>query len=503
MAKLADAPDLGSGAARHVGSTPSIRTFIEWFIVFFISINQSKHLINNSTKQMATVTRENIGLLNDKITVEVVKNDYLPSFEKNLKSQAKSANIPGFRKGMVPPGMVKKMYGQSLLTDEIFRLVEKELTAYIEREQLNILAQPLPFENDVRAVNVNNPSDYSFQFEIGLKPEIEVIPEDIFVTRFKVEVTEEMINEEVNRLQIRNGKMTEPETIESDDTVLNIQFTEVDAEKNIIEGGISKTNNLPVKYFNEECRKKLIGKKKDDTIIIQINNAFEDKERETILQDLGLDKNNVSDGERFFKMEITKIGLVQKSELTEEFFETVYPGKEIKTEQEFRNAVKVEIEAYYDSQSRNQVHDQIYHYLIDNIPLQFPEDFLKRWLQKGSEKPKTAEEAEADYPSFANQLKWSLISSKLIKDNSVSVEPDEIKEQARKQILSYMNQQSFTDAPWMDEYVNRMMSDKKFVEETYYQLQTQKLFTQLETKVKTAEQPIGAEEFSKKLHHHH
>ena len=120
---------------------------------------------------MATVTRENIGLLTDKITVNVSKGDYLPSFEKSLKQYGKQANIPGFRKGMVPAGLIKKMYGNSVFTDEVLRTVEKELTTYMSTEKLEIFAQPLPLpENDARQIDINNPADYSFAFEVGLKP---------------------------------------------------------------------------------------------------------------------------------------------------------------------------------------------------------------------------------------------------------------------------------------------------------------------------------------------
>ena len=450
---------------------------------------------------MATITRENLGLLNDKLVVNVAKDDYFPAFEKSLKSYAKSANIPGFRKGMVPAGLVKKMYGQSVFTDEILRTVEKELTNYLSQEQLDIFAQPLPLDNDARKLDLNNPADYAFAFEIGLKPAIDIDVPNIHVTRYKIQVTEDMINEEVNRLQVRFGKMTEPEVVDNEENVLNVQFTESDENGNPVEGGVSKANSLLVKYFTEPVRKELFGKKKDDTITIQLGKAFEEKEREWVIGDLGLEKQGADD--KFFTLTITKLGFVEKAELNVEFFEAAYPGRGIATEEEFRNAVKVETDNYFDSQSRNQVQDQIYHHLLDHTPLEFPESFLKRWLQEGGEKAKTAEEAETEYPSFANQLKWSLITTKLINDNKITVDPQEIKEHAKQQFISYMGGQSLDDAPWLDEYANRMLQDQKFVENTYFQLQTQKLFNLLEGQVTATEEGISAEAFAEKLHHHH
>lgn len=155
------------------------------------------------------------------------------------------------------------------------------------------------------------------------------------------------------------------------------------------------------------------------------------------------------------------------------------------------------------SRPRNQVHDQIYHYLIDNTRFDFPENFLKRWLQVGGEKEKTPDEVENEYPRFSSQLKWTLISNKLITDNNIEVKQEEIRDEALKQISGYMGVNSLEQAPWLDEYVNRMMKDEKFMQNTYATIQTNKLFTLLEEKAQIKEEDISAEEFAAKLQHHH
>lgn len=452
---------------------------------------------------MATVTRENIGLLTDKLTVTLNKEDYLSGFEQSLKKYAKTANIPGFRKGMVPAGLVKKMYGQSVFTDEVLRTVEKELNTYLNNEQLDIFAQPLPLDNDARALDMNNPADVSFAFEIGLKPNVEIDTKKIKVTRYVIDVTNEMIDQEVERLQIRNGKMTEPEAVAGDENVLNVKFIECDENGNEIEGGISKDNSLLVKYFEASFRKNFIGKKTNDTVVLQLDKAFEDKEKEAILADLGL---TPADGNRYFKLLITKVGLVEKAEMNAEFFAAVYPNNEITTAEDFRAEVKKEIENYYAQQARNQIHDQIYHHLVDHTNMEFPESFLKRWLQIGGEKQKTAEEAEQEYPTFINQLKWTLVSSKLVADNKIEVHPDDIREFAKQQLFSYMGGQLGAlgdNQQWVDDYANRMMQDRKYVEESYHRISTEKLFGLLESQVTAKEESISAEAFAEKLHHHH
>lgn len=452
---------------------------------------------------MATVTRENIGLLTDKLTVTLNKEDYFSGFEQSLKKYAKTANIPGFRKGMVPAGLVKKMYGQSVFTDEVLRTVEKELNTYLSNEQLDIFAQPLPLDNGARALDMNNPADVSFAFEIGLKPNFEIDTKKIKVTRYVIDVTDEMIDQEVERLQIRNGKMTEPEAVAGDENVLNVKFIECDENGNEIEGGISKDNSLLVKYFEASFRKNFIGKKNNDTVVLQLDKAFEDKEKEAILADLGL---TPADGYRYFKLLITKVGLVEKAEMNAEFFAAVYPNNEITTAEDFRAEVKKEIENYYAQQARNQIHDQIYHHLVDHTNMDFPESFLKRWLQTGGEKQKTAEEAEQEYPTFINQLKWTLVSSKLAADNKIEVHPDDIREFAKQQLFSYMGGQLGAlgdNQQWVDDYANRMMQDRKYVEESYHRISTEKLFGLLESQVTAKEESISAEAFAEKLHHHH
>ncbi|MBL7726959.1 MAG: trigger factor [Dinghuibacter sp.] len=457
---------------------------------------------------MATVTRQTTGTLTEKISVSVHKEDYLPAFDKAIKNFSKNANIPGFRKGMVPVGMVKKMHGPAVFTDEVLKSVEKELFNYIEQEKLDFFAQPLPAdENDVRNLDMNNPGTYEFAFEMGMKPDFSIAPlASANITRYKVTVTEEMIDNEVERLLQRFGKMTEPETVTTEDNALNVVFRECDAEGNETEGGITKDNSLLVKYFAPAFREQLMGKKKEDSFILQPNAAFEEKEREWVLSDLGLDKNDPEAGNRYFKLTITKVGLVEKRELNEEFFNEVYPNRAIATLDEFKAELKKEIEAYWDSQARNQIHDGIFHYLTDHTQMTLPEAFLKKWMQTGREKQITAEEAEQEYPSFSNSLKWTLISDRLVRDNNIMVTGDEIKEFARKQVMGYMGINALDEShAWLNDYAERMMKDKKYVEDSYHRISTEKLFHWAAEQVSTTEQPISMDEFVQlqQAHQHH
>ena len=454
---------------------------------------------------MATVTKENIGLLNDKLTVKITKEDYFPAVEKKLKDFSKQANIPGFRKGMVPVGMVKKMYGASIYTEEVLRTAETELYNYLNNEKPDIFAQPLALSANINKMDINNPSDYEFGFEIGLKPAFEIAPlSSANVTLHKVKVTDEMLNEEINRMKIKGGKMTEPEIIDNEENVLNILFTESDKDGNPVEGGIVKENSVLLKYFSPAIKKDLLGKKKDDSIVFQLAESFEADKLAAILHDLGFNEDDKEAAKKYFKLSIVKIGLVEKRDLNEEFFNEVFPGAAVATEKEFRAKLKADIEQYWASQSANQLHDQLYHYLLDHTKMEFPESFLKRWLQTGGEKPKTDEEAEAEFPGFSNQLKWTLISDKIIKDNKLEVSQEELKDFMKAEVSRYFGTMNLgEDTSWLDSYVDRMLKDEKQVDASYRRLITEKLFGWAQSQVTPKEEDITPEGLAAIQHHHH
>ena len=289
---------------------------------------------------MATIVRENISSLHDKLIVKVSKDDYFPAFDKKLKEYSKTANIPGFRKGMVPAGVIKKMYGNSIFTDEILKSVEKELYQYLDTEKPAIFGQPLPLANDLRNMDINNPAEYEFDFEIGLKPDYVLADLSKATPVFhKVKATETMVDEEISRMQIKGGKMTEPEIIDNEENVLNILFKESDAEGNEIAEGVTKENSLILKYFSPAVQKELKAKKLSDHIVIQLNQAFDEHKLTMMLKDLGFEEDDAEAAKKYFRLEIEKIGLVEKRELDEDFFNEVYPGKDIKTEEELRNSI--------------------------------------------------------------------------------------------------------------------------------------------------------------------
>lgn len=459
---------------------------------------------------MATVTQQEVAPLHKQISITINKEDYLPQFEKALKDYSKKANIPGFRKGMVPAGLIRKMYGNSLFVDEVLRTVDREVISYIQKENLDIFAQPIPLEMNLAQLDVNKPAAYNFTFEVGMKPEFrlpELSKEN--VKRYKVEISDAMVSEEVDRLLHRYGNVTEPEAIGNEENVLNVAFIETDAQGNEVEGGIRKENSLLVKYFNSSIQQQLMGRKKDDTLTIRLAD-IEERERAAVLEDLGLTEEQAA--AKQFKLVITKIGQVEKRTLNEDLFSQLFPKDEIKTEEEFRNRIRTEMEAQWNQESRNQLHHQLYHILLEHTRIEFPEAFLKRWMKSGGQQegqpPKTDEEVEREFPGFINQLKWTLITDKIAQDHNLQVQQDDVRQFAKQQLLGYMGMSALDEEQdWVRDYIDRMMKDRKYVEDAYNRLQTQKMFEWAESQVAAQETPISKEEFIRMnethQHEHH
>ncbi|HQW92466.1 MAG TPA: trigger factor, partial [Ferruginibacter sp.] len=238
-------------------------------------------------------------------------------------------------------------------------------------------------------------------------------------------------------------------------------------------------------------------------VTVQLSKAFDDDKLEMFLQDLGFEKDDTEAAKKYFNLDIVKIGLVEKRELDEDFFKEIYPGKEIKTEAGLREAIKEEIENYWKGQSRNQLQDQLYHYLLDETKMDFPVEFLKRWLQTGGDKEKTPEQVETEFPAFSNQLKWTLISDKLIKENRLEVGNDELREYMKIEIMRYFGTMNLgEDTGWIESYIDRMMKDEKQVDSSYRRLITDKLFNWIEGQAKAKEKEVTAEELAAMQHHH-
>lgn len=457
---------------------------------------------------MASVTREAIANLHDKLVVKINKEDYMPAFEKSLKQYSKQANIPGFRKGNVPTGIVKKMYGQSVFTDAVLQQANEQLQQYMTTEKPSIFAQPLPLENSGMNFDMNNPEDFEFNFEIGLKPEFEVSPindKKGMLNRYEIQVNDKMLDEEVENIRKRAGKVENPDTLENDSDIVYAKYEASDAEGNVTAGKEATEDVVTLEKMPKKMQEQLKGAKAEDTFVFQPSQVAEGDELKELLKDaLKQDPESKEAADAYYKLTLTKVGRLTPRDLNEEFFEEVFPGQEVKDEAGFREKIKGEMGKEINRIGSDRLQNDIFETLVHETKIDLPIDFLKAWLKKGQEQEKSDEEVAKEWPSFEHQLRWTLISDKLVQDYGINVDMEDIKEEMRQRVMAYFGNTA-TDAPWLEEYVEKMIKDEKTLNETYRRLLMDKLFATIADKMEVKEQEISLEDFQNlpNAHAHH
>lgn len=459
---------------------------------------------------MATVTRENIGNLHDKINVKLAKEDYMPSFDKALKQYAKQANVPGFRKGMVPAGMVKKMYGQSLFGDEVIRSASRQLEEYLNNEKIAIFAQPmiLPSETPVR-LDMNAPVDVDFSFEIGVKPEIEIplLNGTEKLTRYKVAISDKMVDDEVERITRRFGKVEDQETVTGRENIIYATYQAVSATGEPLDGAEKKEDTVLLEKLPAKLQEELVGKKAGDALLFTPSKDFTAEELPAFMQQSL--KADMGTADFPYELTLTKVGVLIPRELDVLLFGEVFPNENILDEKTFREHLKTELGKEFDRVAESRMNDEIYEKLVHGTHIDLPVAFLKRWMKDGQEKPRSEAEVEKEFPGFDHQLRWTLISDKILIDNNINVTEAEVMNDVKGRVLAYFGMEAGEEAPWMDSYMQKVAKDEKTMNETYRQILFSRLFEFLQTKFKIEEKEITEEEFFKlpsaheAAHHHH
>jgi len=454
---------------------------------------------------MATVQRESIGNLHDKLVVTISKDDYFPAFEKTLKQYSKTANVPGFRKGHVPTGMVRKMYGQSIFIDEVLKTANKQLEEYLTEHKPQIFAQPLPLPNTDLSFDMNDAKDLNFEFEIGLKPEFEITPlsKKGMITRYVIKVDDDMVNQEIEHLQQRGGKIENPEVLENDSDLVYLDYElcneagEVDKSQEKVQD-VNALKDLP-KAISEHLKGKNVGA----TLVFKPATLLTEEELPDFFKKT-LHKEEV-EKDATYKLTLTKVGKITPRELNAEFFQEIFPNSGIEEETAFKEKLKEELGKEIQRLASDRVQNELFETLIHETPIELPIDFLKNYIKTNGEKVKTDEEVAQEYPSFEHQLRWTLISDKLIVDNKINVSLDEVMADVKTKVMSYFGMSADDNAEWMDSYLEKMSKDEKTMDETYRRLLFDKLFLKLEEIMEIKDKEVSQEEYSKlpTAHHHH
>ena len=440
-------------------------------------------------------SKENVDELNAVISVQVSQEDFQPQLDKAIKDHAKKVQMPGFRKGMVPTGLVKKMYGKSIKVDEINRLLSEGVNNYIIENKFDLLghAMPRPMTEEIDWENQNN---FTFEYEIAFAPKFELDLTGESFTKRVVKIDDALISSHVQNIAKRYGKVTNPDSVEKDDLVY-IDFTELDAQGNVKEGGIVKNSPIALDMVpSEETRNKFVGQAIGFTT--KLNPVSLLKSPEELAHVLGIkaeEANNVSSN---FEVKISNISRLSPADLTEEFFAKIY-GPSVKTEEEFRNKVREELVMMFGRDSERLLLNQIQKRLLEKTNIQLPADFLKRWVKAVNEKPISNEQLESEWPAYENSTRWQLIETKLLADNNITVTEQEVRdfveELIRKQFIQY--NMSEIDEDLVKGSVDNVMKNREEYNRVAQQLVDNKLMTLYQMKCTIAEQEMTEEEFYK------
>tara|TARA_Y100000782_G_scaffold115604_1_gene161401 strand:+ start:4884 stop:6293 length:1410 start_codon:yes stop_codon:yes gene_type:complete len=447
------------------------------------------------------VTEEKKDDLNAVVSIKLSTEDYKDSVEKLLKQYRKTAKMSGFRPGMVPMGMVKKMYGKSAIAEEVNKILQEQLNKHIQENELDILGQPLPQEGSDVVFDANTYPEIEFTYEIGLAPDFSVNISDKDKFNYStIKVDEELIEKYTNDLARRYGKVENAEKAEEKD-MLQGEFKELDAEGNVVEGGIESTSTIALEFIEDEKAKKpLVGATVDQTFTIEPEKVS--KGHEDMGKMLDVDHHAVHeliDNKTKFQFTVKQIFRMIPAEVNQELFDKIYGEGTVASKEEFDAKIKEQLETMFSRDSDQLLMRDAQEALLEKLKLELPDTFLKKWLKATNEQPLTDEQIEAEYDDYTKQLRWQLITNKIIKENEVKIEQEELLEYTKGLVRNQFAQygQAEIGDEIVEESAKRALQSEEDLRNIYDQLLGQKMLALFKETFKLKNKEVSFDDFVK------
>lgn len=446
------------------------------------------------------ISFENPDKINGRLTMTVEESDYKEDVEKTLKDYRKKANMPGFRPGQVPMGMVKRQYGPAVKMDVINKLVGKKVYDYIKENKIQMLGEPLASEEH-DAVDLEKDAPYTFVFDIAVAPEFKIeLNGKNKIDYYKIQVDDKLIDRQVDAFAARMGEYVKAETFEGDD-MLKGDLRELDEQGNAKEGGLTvEAAVLMPSYIKEEGEKrKFDGAKLGDIITFNPRKAYaSDVELASFLK---VDKEQLKNYTGDFSYQVTEINRYQNHAVNQELFDNVYGKDAVKDEKQFREKIAEGLKAQLEG-------DSDYKFLLDTRAyaeqkvgkLEYPDELLKRIMRKNNP-DKDEAFVEKNYDESIKQLTWHLIKEQLVKAHDIKVEDQDIKEAAREAARAQFAQYGMSNVPdeYIDNYVNDLLKKQESMDAFVDRAIDSKLTQALKNSVKLNEKEISLDDFNKML----
>ena len=446
------------------------------------------------------VSFQNIDKVSGLLTVKLEKADYQEKVDKSLKTFRQKAQIPGFRKGMVPMSLVKKMYGKSVIAEEVNKLLSEKVYDYIKSNNVNMLGEPLPNEEKQQVIDFDTMEEFEFVFDIALAPEFKAeVSNTDKVDYYTIEVTDEMVENQVKAYTQRNGKYDQVSAYEDNDMLKGL-IAELDENGNTKEGGIQVEGAvlMPSYMKNDEQKAIFANAKVNDVLVFNPNAAYDGHDAE-IASLLKIEKEAAAEMKSNFSFQVEEITRFVPGDLNQELFDQVFGKDAVKTEEEFRAKVKEVIAAQF-------VADSDYKFLIDARKmlmekvgkLEFPDALLKRIMLLNN-KEKGEEFVAENYEKSVEELTWHLIKEQLVKDNEIKVEQEDVINMAKDATKAQFAQYGMMTVPEdiLENYAQEMLKKKENVDGLVGRVVEAKLATALKAKVTLNNKTVSMEEFNK------
>jgi trigger factor len=444
------------------------------------------------------ITQEKVDNLNSILKINIDPADYTPRVDKAIKDQAKKAKLPGFRPGMVPAAHIKKMYGKSILVDEINNLLSDTLNSYLEEQKIEVLGQPLPKVDDKKEYNWDFADNFEFNYEVGLAPQFEVdFNSKDKLTQYVIKPDAETLAARIKNIRRSYGKMTNPD-VSADDDVLYGQLTQLSPDGSVFEGGISETTSVRLDQVKDEAIKaSLIGLKKGDEVKLDLQKAY-NNDAAKIAGLLKIDEETAADLKSNFSLLVKNVNRLEESDLNQEFFDKLFGEGNVTTEEEFTAKITEEVESMMAQDSERKLQDDIYNYATEKVQFELPDEFLKRWLKATNEKL-SEQELTDGYADFAKNLKWTLISNKVILENSIELKYEEVFELAKQRLdaqFRMYSPQPLTEEQ-LGQYTVQYLQNKETDNKIFEEVKVLKVFDYIKNVITLDKKEITNTEFDK------
>lgn len=437
------------------------------------------------------ITRENKDALNAVVTINIEKSDYADKVENILSDYRKSANVPGFRKGQVPMGLVKKQYGKAVTIDEVNKLLQESLGKYLTEEKLDVLGSPLPTPQDDIDWDAET---ISFNFEIGLSPEFDIkLKGRKAIPHYIIQADDKLIQDQITNIQKQYGQLISKSEVSEGDEITGVFFND--------EAGIESTTTITTdKLKGKTNLKKFLGAKVGDIITLKTKGLFNDSH--DLMTYLKVDHDTAHGLNVQVTFTINEINTRGLADLDQELFDKLFGKDAVKTVTELKDKLKGDAEKQFVQQSDQKLLNDVTEYLVENTKFDLPQEFLQKWLQTAGDQILTEAEARAEYEKSEKSMRYQLIESKLIVENNLQVDFEQLKAFASDQIKAQMAQfgQLNPTEKEVEDIVARVMSNQDEVKRMSEQLTSQKLLAFYKDNAKLKSKTLSYDAFVKEVY---